>query len=70
VKTALKALVTVALSIVVIITAFLCFCFSICAVGGDGSTAGNRGTYLLVDLVVIFVMVVAVMLIVRVNRKS
>jgi hypothetical protein len=55
---------------VVVIMGFICFWRSMCAIGGDGSQAGNRGTYALVDLIVIGIMVGAILPIAKLNRKK
>jgi hypothetical protein len=69
-KYALKILATAVLGLVVVITAVFCLGFSICAVTGDGSTQGNRGIYLLQDLIDIVIMVGAVLLLMGLNRQG
>jgi hypothetical protein len=66
----LKIVATVLLTFVVLITAFLGSFFSMCAVRGDGTTAGNRGSYVLLDLIDIGIMVGAVVLIAKLNRAK
>lgn len=65
----MKTASTVALGMVVLIAAYACFWFSICAVSGD-RTGGSRTTYALLDLLDIGIMVGAVMLIAKLNRKQ
>jgi hypothetical protein len=66
----MKKLGTIVLSLVVIVTAPLCFGFSVCAIRGGGDVGGSRITYALLDLVCIAIMVGAVMLIGKLNRKT
>jgi hypothetical protein len=65
-----KTLATIALSFVVMITAFACFWFSMCAVGGDGGMGGTRLSYAVADAIDIAIMVGAVMLIAKLNRRK
>jgi hypothetical protein len=65
----MKTLGTIALSLVVIVTALFCFGFSMCAIRGGGDIGGSRITYALLDLLGIAIMVGAVMLIGKLNRK-
>jgi hypothetical protein len=66
-----KAIAIIFLGFVVVIMGFACFWLSLCAIGGDGSQGGgNRGTYALVDLVVIGIMLGAILLIAKLNRKG
>ena len=65
-----KILATAFLGLVVIVTAVCCLGFSICAVSGDGSSAGNRGTYLLMDLIDIVIMIGAVFVILGLNKEQ
>jgi len=66
-----KTLATLFLGFVVVIMGFACFWLSMCAIGGDGSQGGgNRGTYALVDLVVIGIMVGAILLIGKLSRRN
>ena len=58
------------LGFVVVITGFACFWLSMCAIGGDGGQGGgSRASYALVDLVDIGIMVGAILLIAKLNRK-
>jgi hypothetical protein len=41
-----------------------------CAVDGDGSTAGNRGTYAIADLIDVAIMVGAFLLLVKLNKRK
>jgi hypothetical protein len=66
----MKMLGTIALSLVVVVTALFCFGFSMCAVRGAADIGGSRITYALLDLVDIAIMVGAVMLIGKLNRKT
>jgi hypothetical protein len=70
VKTLGKVLATIFFSFVAIVTALCCIGFSVCAVGGDGSTAGNRATYALLDLIDIAIMVGAFLLIAKLNKRK
>ena len=65
-----KTLAIIALSLVVLITAFCCLWLSICAAGGGISGAGAQTTYVLWDLLDIGVMVGALVLIGRLNKKK
>ena len=65
----MKTLATIALAFVVLITAFACFWFSICAIGGDGELGGSRWSYAIADLIDIAIMVGAALLIARLNKK-
>ena len=66
----MKTLATIALSFVVLITGFACFCFSICAIGGDGGIGGSRLSYAVADLIDIAIMVGAILLIAKLNRRE
>jgi len=66
-----KTIAILFLGFVVVIMGFACFWLSMCAIGGDGSQGGgNRGTYALVDLVVIGIMVGAILLIGKLSRRN
>ena len=64
-----KTLATIALALVVLVTGFLGFCFSLCAVNGGGDAGGNRLSWALFDLIDIAIMVGAFLAIVKLNRK-
>lgn len=66
----MKTLATIALTFVVLIGAFACFWFSICAVGGDGGMGGSRISYALMDLIDIAIMVGAVLVIAKLNKRK
>jgi hypothetical protein len=66
----LKTLATIALSFVVLITAFACFWFSICAVGGDGGMGGTRMSYAVADAIDIAIMIGAFLLIAKLNKRK
>ncbi len=67
----MKTVLTVMLGFLVVVMGFACFWLSMCAIGGDGSQGGgSRGTYALVDLVVIGIIVGAILLIAKLNRKK
>jgi divalent metal cation (Fe/Co/Zn/Cd) transporter len=66
-----KTLATIFLGFVVVVMGFSCFWLSMCAIAGDGSQGGgSRGSYALADLVVIGIMVGAILLIAKINRKK
>jgi len=54
---------------VVLITAFACFWFSICAIGGDGGMGGSRLSYAVGDLIDIAIIVGAFLLIAKLKKK-
>ena len=66
----MKTLATIALTFVVLITAFACFWFSICAVGGDGGMGGTRLSYAVADAIDIAIMIGAFLLIAKLNKKK
>ena len=66
----MKTLATIALAFVVLITAFAGFWFSICAIGGDGGMGGARLSYAIADLIDIAIMVGALLLIAKLNKKA
>ena len=65
----MKTLATIALAFVVLVTAFLGFFFSICAVKGGGDAGGSRITYAVLDLIDLAIMAGAVIGIAKINRK-
>ena len=66
----MKTLATIALAFVVLLTAFAGFWFSICAIGGDGGMGGTRLSYAVADLIDIAIMVGAVLLIAKLNKRK
>jgi hypothetical protein len=62
-----KVLATIALSLVVLVTAFLCFCFSICATSSVRQI--DRTSFALADLVDIAIMLGAILLIAKLHKK-
>lgn len=66
----MKTLATIALTFVVLISAFACFWFSICAVGGDGGMGGTRLSYAVADAIDITIMIGAFLLIAKLNKKK
>lgn len=66
----MKIIATIGLACVVLVAGFLCFCFSLCAVTPDPDVGGSRITYALLDILDIGIMIGAVMLIAKLNRRK
>lgn len=66
----MKIIATMDLACVVLVTGFLCFCFSLCAVTLDPDVGGSRITYALLDILDVGITVGAVMLIAKLNRRK
>ena len=64
----MKTVATIALAFVVLITAFVCFWCTICAVS-SGFSASDRWSFAIADLIDIAIMVGAVLVIARLNKK-
>lgn len=66
----MKIIATIVLALVVLITAWFCFWLSICAAGGNGAAAGDRGFWALLDLIDLAIMVGAVLLVAKLHKKQ
>ena len=66
---ALRIIGIICLVFVVLITALLCFFFSICAFSGS-SSGGSQGTFLVLDLIDIGVMIAALVGIIKLAKQK